>query len=77
MTLYVLMKRGLYWRPGALGYCDGLLYAGTFSEEESARAVACNPQEVTRFALAEVLEDFRNASVDPVILRAVLAQRGA
>lgn len=58
---YVLLKRGLYWRPGSFGYTESILEAGLFSEEESAQAVErgrFNPPElqVTRMELGEALE---------------------
>lgn len=60
-TRYVLVKRGLYWRPGSWGYTDSILEAGTYSDEESARYVEKGsfnrPGElVTRVEVSEALK---------------------
>lgn len=53
---YVLIKRGLYYRPKAQGYTSSLLDAGLYSDEESRER--CEGSDgVTRKRLIDVVDD--------------------
>ncbi len=52
---WVLIKRGLYWRPNAQGYTGILAQAGLYSDEDSASRA--RPDEgVTRMPFREAAE---------------------
>ena len=54
-TGYVLVKRGLYYRPNAQGYTGILAQAGIYSDEESARRID-EEGGVTRVKFANAAE---------------------
>ncbi|MEL6758192.1 MAG: hypothetical protein AAFP81_17305 [Pseudomonadota bacterium] len=45
MTDYVLIKRGLYWRPNASGYTGLKTEAGRYSEKESAERTRADTED--------------------------------
>lgn len=56
MTEYLLMKRGLYYRPKAEGYTSSLLFAGLYSAEEAAER--CEKSTgVTKKRLIDTLDE--------------------
>ncbi len=52
-TGYVLIKRGLYWRPDGAGYTGIIAQAGIYSDEESLKRVGGG---VTRMLFREAPE---------------------
>lgn len=55
--LFVLKKRGAWWRPKACGYADGILYAGTYTRAEAESYVNGSSGEVTMFPLEAAIAD--------------------
>ena len=51
---WVVIKRGLYWRPNSQGYTGLLSQAGVYSDEESA--VLADGVDVTRQSFKEAAE---------------------
>lgn len=60
-TGYVLIKRGLYWRPNGEGYTGILLNAGLYSDEESVRRIG---DGVTRMRFTDAPEISKNTFND-------------
>jgi hypothetical protein len=52
---YILMKRGLYYRPDAAGYASSLLDAGLYSRSEATKRCAQAP-DVTMKRLIETID---------------------
>lgn len=73
--LFVLKKRGAWWRPKACGYADGILYAGTYTRAEAESYVNGASGEVTMFPLEEAIADSLGpwGSIDQHTLRAAFA----
>lgn len=70
MTEYLLMKRGLYYRPNAQGYTSELLEAGFYSASESASRCEGVPG-VTRLRLDHALD---NIDAERTKLKARMAE---
>lgn len=47
-NLFVLMKRGFYYRPGARGYTNNLAEAGRYTEDEANTMVYPHDEPVTK-----------------------------
>jgi hypothetical protein len=72
VSLFLLKKRGLWWRPDSCGYCDGVLYAGTYSRKEAESICRGSHGEVTMVPLAEAIA--RVGPFDRIVLEAALAK---
>lgn len=72
--LFLLKKRGLWWRPHSRGYAEGVLYAGTYSREEAEASCGDSGGEVTMVSLEQALAQDLTANLDATILRAALAK---
>lgn len=58
---WVLIKRGLYWRPNAQGYTGILAQAGIYTDEDSA---AYLDEGVTRMRFSEAAEVAKATFID-------------
>lgn len=74
--LFVLVKRGLFWRPNAAGYADGILYAGAYSPEEAEGHAGGSSGEVNKIPLPDAINERlgERPHLDARVLRAALAK---
>ncbi len=56
MAAYVLIKRGLYWRPNAMGYTGVLAEAGLYTEAEASARSRPGEDGVTMQLASEATE---------------------
>ncbi len=82
---YVLIKRGLYWRPNAQGYTGILSEAGIYSDEDSAayldegvtRQLASAAMEVAAATYSDWACDYwreKASRFDPNTIRSILTE---
>ena len=71
---YVLIKRGLYWRPGAQGYTGLLSEAGRYSAADAA-AYAAHDNDSTRAWPADEAREFAPACWQETMLAFRTRQR--